>query len=508
MANLLTLFKSPDQAGKLFVYSGGFPKSRHAFLVRFHTNTGQMQDETRLLTFAVRSIDRPTIQPHVEELNQYNKRRFIYTGYKTGPLKMAFYDTADGAAMRMWSAYTQHYFGDFTPGTLESNWAYDVTTPEMRPRAYGFTAHNGGGAATDGTEMLDAMYFFRTIEILHFYNKTYDLYTLVNPRISAFDPDELDYGNGEVSTINATFVFEAMTVEIAAGDAASVAEMQEGEKLNGNTPDIGDYDATSVRTPAGVDAATNSFFQVGGVTSSGSSLEGAFDPNSALAMMSEAATAADFNYRYQSPSAGGALGLFGNYTFGDASYYPVGSNPALGSVVNISVGGSRGGISATLVNGALASVSGGLRTSFGTIGATLMQGVMTSAVMGATGLYSGASGVTLSPQAYGAINAQRPGMAQYGYNSQVGADGSAYGYSGLLGITGPSPSAPPQSLPAAPPPPPSVETVPGSIGSPITREELPPLPPSIPSQRPTPLPPMEEDEVYYDPVASDPTRYL
>ena len=183
MANMMALLRTPNQAANIYSQSGGFPKQRHTFLVRFHANNGQVMQS---MTFAVKAVDRPTVQPHTEELNQYNKKRHIYTNYKLAPIKISFYDTADQAAMKMWAQYSRYYFGDFSQHSANSFSGSDIIGNTLNDPSgnYGFTAKNGNSKDTD------SQYFFKTIEIIHVHGNQFDLYELVHPRISAFDPDE------------------------------------------------------------------------------------------------------------------------------------------------------------------------------------------------------------------------------------------------------------------------------------------------------------------------------
>ncbi len=67
---------------------------------------------------------------------------------------------------------------------------------------YGYTAYNGGQAS------VNSQFYINAIQILQFNGGTYDTYTLVNPKITMFKPDELDYGAADISTIKMTFQYE------------------------------------------------------------------------------------------------------------------------------------------------------------------------------------------------------------------------------------------------------------------------------------------------------------
>ncbi len=74
------IIRSPQQAANVFTQNYGFPKQRNVFIIRFYTNGLNLNLGD--LTFAAKSIERPKVNSKVEELNQYNKKRQIITGYK------------------------------------------------------------------------------------------------------------------------------------------------------------------------------------------------------------------------------------------------------------------------------------------------------------------------------------------------------------------------------------------------------------------------------------------
>ncbi|RYD40490.1 MAG: hypothetical protein EOP83_35190, partial [Verrucomicrobiaceae bacterium] len=127
--------RSPRQASQIFGLEGArAPRQKNLFVVNFRkagdtTSTG-ISDGTwnKDLGFLVKSVDRPSVDPKVEELNQYNKKRQVNTGYKIGTTRITVYDTADSMAMRMWAEYSKYYFGDFRHATqAATDWGYDVT---------------------------------------------------------------------------------------------------------------------------------------------------------------------------------------------------------------------------------------------------------------------------------------------------------------------------------------------------------------------------------------------
>ena len=184
----------------------------------------------------------------------------------------------------MWADYSKYYFGDFSQTVAAFN-GNDIVTDKLDDPAwnYGFTAKNGGsnssgggigaglgngmssmlsggmggllsnpiaskvagalgsggGAVGGGAPNGDSQYYFKTITILHFYSQQYDQYTLVNPRIIEWTPDELDYEQSGISMINLQLVYEAVLYAPCTPGAASQPEFQ--SLFNGQVTEIAGY---------------------------------------------------------------------------------------------------------------------------------------------------------------------------------------------------------------------------------------------------------------------------
>jgi len=426
---------SPTQAANIYTQAGQFPKQRNVFLVRFQLNgTGASGAST--MTYAVKAFDRPIIQPIVEEVNQYNKKRHVYTGYKKSPIKCVFYDDAVGSAQKFWAGYSQYYFGDFAVAN-QTNAAFSddiISSQFLDPGSTGF-----------GFIPQTNRWYIQNISILHFHNTIYDLYTILNPRIMAFNPDELDYEQSAVAQITVEFAYEAIIFQPNYGGnnntASSQPEFASGQ-FNGRTSGT----EVSGTTEQGTTPSTSAN-PVSSITSSIQQLVNGsgYAVSQAGSSLSSALNSSYFN----TPSTGG-LGLFGNFIFGAAKtaggQYSAGastlaslaqSNPALAQTLGIgNVSGNPLATTAPLgvysttagytgappqYPGTVAGISAAMSSNYGSINQTIAQGVLAASQITGQGGYNNTSGLLLAAQALGIINATQPGTAQYGYNSQTGA---------------------------------------------------------------------------------------
>ena len=501
---------SPQQASDIYSQTGNFPKQRNVFLVRFNINSNAGNSSSAsVLTYVVKTIDRPNIEPIVEELNQYNKKRKVHTGYKKSPVKCAFYDDASGSAQKMWSDYSQYFFGDFS--NYQDNGKASISTNSYlddiySPNYLGLDNGNFGFVAKGAT---NSQFFFTSIQILHFHNQIYDLYTLVNPKISAFSPDELDYEKAEVSMINATFEYEAVFfIPNYQDTGASQPEFTDG-LFNGN---VGG-------TEADTGAPTSSIL---GPSFFGQTLEGAFTSVEALfgstAGLYPSASSVP-NYGYYSSSPGSSLSSFGAFSFGlrntgsSAAAVVAGSqlsslayeNPVLAAVLGVGSSSTNPlAVNAPLVTytqrsnyvglppqypSVSASVAASMYSggTYGTaLGESIAQGIVASSLItgqaGSTGTPN--TGLTLSPAALSVINSQQQGDTQYGFNPNTTATGNLYGQQGPQGVTGPVPlitSPTPQTYggPTQAPNTASTTFTQTAPVIPVTSEDLPPPQPAV-----------------------------
>lgn len=214
-----TIVRSPRQASTIYsLDAASAPRHRNLFVVSFSKagdpsagSAGQGTSSSNWLksmTFLAKSVDRPNVEPKVEEVKQYNKTRLITTGVKYGPSRLTLYDTADSMAMRMMAEYSKYYFGDFRHGSSITDWNSDVVQDQFNDSGGGFGF--APQAAANGVDDFNAQFFFDSMSVYQVYGGNFVQYKLLKPKITSFAPDELDYQNSEVPTITMTIAFEAM----------------------------------------------------------------------------------------------------------------------------------------------------------------------------------------------------------------------------------------------------------------------------------------------------------
>jgi hypothetical protein len=202
----------------------------------------------------VKSIDMPAFKIETDALNQYNRKRLSQTKIGFEPVKVVFHDVADGKTLKFWEMYYRYYFDDGTePGknsakqTQQKNGSYSVEsflkniTPAINPNIVGLpasvrnlfqsNAQNNANAPTNTlgdknaiqnivNNTLDNHHFgfnlprvqnirnlIQTIDIYQVHGGRFNQVTLVNPRITAFTHDVLNYATTD-KTLELTFTIE------------------------------------------------------------------------------------------------------------------------------------------------------------------------------------------------------------------------------------------------------------------------------------------------------------
>lgn len=202
----------------------------------------------------VKTVEMPSMKIETTPLNQYNRKRLSQTKVMFEPVKMVFHDVADGKTLKFWDMYYRYYFGDGNePGMnqakqeLAQNGTFSVEsllkniTPAFNPNILGLPAAvtnlftnnsptglnlpfntNGQKSAIQNivSNTLDSHNFgfnlpevantrnlIQTIDIYQVHGARFNQVTLVNPRISAFTHDVLNYAESS-KTLELTFTFE------------------------------------------------------------------------------------------------------------------------------------------------------------------------------------------------------------------------------------------------------------------------------------------------------------
>ncbi len=200
--------------------SNGTPRLKFQYFVRFNFNPNLADyvrnfltvEDQQLVTTVVKSITMPSVQMDSEVLNQYNKKRVSQTRLNYTPVGLVLHDTVEGRSLRMWEMYYEYYFRDGVAyeklgdgGGTQDRGFFDILingaggADERKINRVGefdndiikdrYNDNTGYNLARVGNEK----YLINSIDIFQVQGGRYSRTTLVNPRISAFTHDTLDY---------------------------------------------------------------------------------------------------------------------------------------------------------------------------------------------------------------------------------------------------------------------------------------------------------------------------
>lgn len=217
--------KDYKHASKTFTtnaYSNS-PKFKWLFHVYFDINE-LFSDNAGVAAFStgtnhgllVKSIDLPKYSISVQELNQYNRKRFIQNKINYDPIRVTFHDDNGNQIRNLWHTYYSYYYFDPSqpnnlntgPGGSQSRGLPEEVASKLNPRNiyerildneqrnWGYMGENG--QSTFSTQLGDRKIpFFKSIKIFGFNQHNFTLYQLINPIIESFQHDSYSYADGQ-----------------------------------------------------------------------------------------------------------------------------------------------------------------------------------------------------------------------------------------------------------------------------------------------------------------------
>lgn len=154
------------------------------------------------ISFKIHTIDKPKVDMNLQELNQYNRKRYVHTKVEYQPFTIKIYDTVDDLPLALWREYFIYYYGD------------------SRPKGQGFygdTVYNptipfdqwGVNPLKDGKGQYN---FFKRIELYAIANGKYTQINYINPKISNIDWSTYDSSSSDLNEVSMTLKYEALEI--------------------------------------------------------------------------------------------------------------------------------------------------------------------------------------------------------------------------------------------------------------------------------------------------------
>lgn len=201
-----------QHASRLFVSDNQrlSPKFKHLFHVNFVLDPvassifPDLRNKHNLeIGMLVKSADLPRYAAETEVKHQYNRKKVIQTGVSYEPVNISFHDDTYGVTTALIEAYYRYYFRDGNygndPGAYNKAGSGDKTFKGPGANQYKYGLDNNVTVP-----------FIQRIEISQMGRKSYTTYTLVNPIITAWQHDTVDYADGTTATNSITVAYESV----------------------------------------------------------------------------------------------------------------------------------------------------------------------------------------------------------------------------------------------------------------------------------------------------------
>ncbi len=191
------------------------PKHKFLFHVAFNINPAALKNIDLVeryrneINVLVKSVDLPNYRITTETLNQYNRKKVVQTTHKYEPVNVIFHDDNMGLINQLWQNYYSYYYAD--------------TNSASTPGAYRRNATRNANFITTpyGLDNNSTTPFFNYITIYQMARHEYVSYTLVNPMITAFNHNKLDYAQAGIHDFTMGIAYESVAYnygEVTKGD--------------------------------------------------------------------------------------------------------------------------------------------------------------------------------------------------------------------------------------------------------------------------------------------------
>lgn len=180
------------------------------------------QNELRTnLSSMVRTADLPGVQFAAETKNAFNRKKIVQTGVQYDPVNMTVLDTVGNEWLTVLMKYFSFYYMD--PRNMEvNNSDRDISASLSRTgnneNAYGaggFTGFDGESKWDSNTAGFNINYtsnFFERIDYVLYHGNRGVQYSLLNPILQSFKPNNIDYADSNFREFELSFIYEKFTV--------------------------------------------------------------------------------------------------------------------------------------------------------------------------------------------------------------------------------------------------------------------------------------------------------
>lgn len=193
---------------------------------------------TKEIGMLVKSSDLPQFEANVETKNKYNRKKNIQTAVNYQPITIDFHDDNYGATTALMEAYFKYYYADSKNSLNSGAYGNRSATGNSLPGDTTYAGEQFNSYQFGLDNNVPPVPFFDRIEIAQMSRKTFTRYTLVNPIITNWSHDSVDYSDGMGTMQNAITV----NYDTVLYDRGSVEAGGNGDPAGFGSPE--NYDVT------------------------------------------------------------------------------------------------------------------------------------------------------------------------------------------------------------------------------------------------------------------------
>jgi len=224
-----------QHADRLFVddYFRLSPKHKFLYYVVFRINPGAIvlsdfgEKHKNEINMLVKTVDLPKFEIDVDTKQQYNRKKNYHTRINYDPVNITFHDDNDNVTNKLWQAYYKYYFVDSNYTNYDAAGNVEVKTKSFSQNAYKSPQLNKFNYGLDNGSTVP---FFDAIQIYQLSRQKFTGYTLVNPIITEWSHDTMDYSdNSGIVENSCTVMYESVfysTGLVEEGNPRGFAEAQ------------------------------------------------------------------------------------------------------------------------------------------------------------------------------------------------------------------------------------------------------------------------------------------
>jgi len=185
------------------------PKTKFLFHVSFNINLAALKNPNLVqrygneINLLVKAVDLPSYTVQTEVLNQYNRKKVVQYTHKPGEIQIKFHDDNMGLINQLWQNYYSYYYADSTSAKTTGSYNRNATrSSDFIQTPYGLDNNS-------------TQPFFNYIKVYQMARHEFVSYTLINPIITSWNHNKLDYARGnETNDFDMKLMYEAVTYDV------------------------------------------------------------------------------------------------------------------------------------------------------------------------------------------------------------------------------------------------------------------------------------------------------